>query len=165
MRILKGLPRRMVNRLKVIVCSGMALLFLGTSIFIYARDGYHWVRRVFFFTSALDGTVRGEERYIPRRNSLEGSVEIYLEEWILGPVYYENSRLLPRSTQFSSLLVRNEEIYINFDGNLVISDEGLRPLVDMFTHIHHGLRYNFPRLKEVHVSIDGEPVPRISAKL
>lgn len=138
----------------------IGLLFFGVSVLVYGLLGYSRVSRVFFFLTDRTLAISGEDRRVPRQEGLEGNIESYMDEWLLGPLELEHRPFFPRETKLTAVLLRGERLYMDFTHPLILlkdSEEALSPgeIVDM---INRGITFNFPQIREIYISVEGEPL-------
>ena len=153
----------MKTKHKVLILTGAMVLILGLSILFYLLFGYPRVERVFFFPLDRISSPSGESRRIPRKGTLEDNIREYVQEWLLGPLALENDRLFPRATRLNSILLREEVLYLDFNVEILEKQAGLslsfQEILDM---TDMGIQFNFPSVKTVRYTVDGEPVTRNS---
>lgn len=153
------LRRSGLNR-SVLVLSGLFLaLFLASLIWFVLADPAGR-RRVFFFPVYNRSEVAGEERYLPLRDHEEADLDLYVRELLLGPVQVEHDPLFPDGTRLRSLLFRDGNLYIDLSAAAVTGNLASRlSFEETLETARRGLRFNFPFLEEIIISVEGS-VPK-----
>ena len=130
--------------------------FLALSLLIYFIVGNYSDRRVYFFPGRE--VPSGEVRMVPHQRSSEDSIQVFIKELILGPYSIDHFRIIPPKTKLRSLLLRNKtKLYIDFTSDFIVFDDEFRMTPsEMTLLIKKNLNYNFPFLKEISISIDGQ---------
>ena len=157
---MNGESARVRDRLALVA----ALLWaaaLGYSLIMLLPSNTGRERRVLFFPEAWEdgGVTRllGEVRYVPHRTAAGADLRVLVEETILGPADHRAQRLLPRSAEVISAHVRGGTAYLNLSRHAWFAAppapgsgaERLRALTA-------AIRFNFPRLQEVRMLIEGQ---------
>jgi hypothetical protein len=156
----------MVIKRTTLITAAAGLLFLGVSLLMYGLLGYPQVSRVFFFPTDPDLAVMGEARDVPRQDSAEKNVETYVSEWLLGPLGISHRRLFPTGTKLNSVFLRKEKLYLDFSATLLDrGSESSLSLREVTSVVERGIRHNFPRIKTILISVDGEPLPPLQESL
>jgi len=134
----------------------LAVVF-AVSLLIFLFFGNSAVHRVFFFP--VDGLKNnpGEIRYLPREENREKEIEDYIKEIILGPVQVEYSRLLPKEAILNTVILRENNLYIDFSED-VLFQEIDNPLTfnESIALLKECLRFNFHYLREIYITINGQ---------
>lgn len=113
--------------------------------------------RYLFFPENITGKLKGESRIVPRHGSLEAQVRALVAEELLGPVRVRDKRLVPVDTRIRSLIVRGDRVYIDFSTEIVTAADQVQETTSRSIQIlTHTIQFNFPQIKEVTVTIDGE---------
>jgi hypothetical protein len=122
-------------------------------------DADRRVERVLFFPDEDGQQMLGELRRLPVRDNLEGNIELFIDELILGPGEIDLFRLFPEEVRLESLLITGNTIYLGFSENLVTTAETV-PLSfnGIITAVGEAVVFNFPEVKEVKTAVGGEPV-------
>jgi len=141
----------------IILISILIFLLLISLLTFFIADN-RLVKRVLFFPD-IDG-VSGEMRRLPRQNSLEDDVELFVNEMILGPYSIDHLRIIPENTRLQNLFLRDKSLlYIDFSADLIVAEkeQSIVPL-EMTKLIRRNLKYNFPVLEIITISVDGQPL-------
>lgn len=142
------------KRSLIIISIFVFLFIISLSVYIFADNKL--VRRVLFFPGIE--TISGEVRRVPRQDSLEDDIELFVNELILGPYNIDHLRVIPENTKLHNLLLRNRSLlYIDFSADLIVSENELSIIqTDILELIRKNLIYNFPILEEITLSVDGQ---------
>ena len=145
------------RRFAAIVFGILLVGVLVASAVLYAVDGYPWTRRVLFYPRFGTIQLGGEERYLPKRATLEENIELFLKELVLGPIEHGHLRLFPPEVRIESVLSRDRILYVNLSEDALFK-EGSVPLnVDeMVQAAGNNVLFNFRNLKEVYIFVDGQ---------
>jgi hypothetical protein len=118
--------------------------------------------RTLFFPGTTELSLRGERRLLPRGTD-ERAIEFLVQDQILGPARIEHGRLLPRGTEINALLLRNATLYVDLSEDALVGSDAVRiPLDKALAGLEHAIRYNFRRVEEIIVTIDGS-IPFVPA--
>lgn len=115
------------------------------------------VERTLFFPGAIERTLAGEVRLVPRTDSLRTDVETLVEELILGPVSISNTRALPRSAEVKLVGIREDTAYVDLSGEVVVDEADVNLTFDeRIETVETSIRYNFRTIENVVVTIEGQ---------
>jgi len=141
-----------------ILSSIFIVFFLATLVFM-AFDADRRVERVLFFPDEEGSQLLGELRRLPVREELDGNIELFIDELILGPGEIDLYRLFPEEVKLESLLLDGNKLYLGFSENLVTTAQTVPlSLNGIITAAADAVVFNFPEVKEVKTAIGGEPV-------
>ena len=145
------------------------VLVLGFSLLMLQPASTGSERRVLFFPEVPGiGSpglrLMGEVRYVPYRAAAGDDLRMLVEETILGPADHRAHRLLPRGARVISAHVEGATAYVNLSRHVLLAPtsvpstgrERLQGLADT-------IRFNFPRLQEVRMFIEGQEPRRDTA--
>ncbi len=111
--------------------------------------------QVLFFPDTVSGRLRGEVRLMPKQDDERAAVAELIDELLLGPTGIHSTRLLPRSVSRQSTLVADDVVYADLSVEAAIFP-GDVALEDALVAIRKSILYNFRKLSEVEITIDGE---------
>ncbi len=142
-------------------------IFLGTlalSLLLFLLIGNGNVSRVLFFPPQSGHRLVAEQRFLPRHRGLELDAEELAEGVLLGPTRHDALRLFPRGGSVISVMASGKTLYIDLTPQ-ILEDDPEVPIKgqDALDALGRSLRFNFPRLKEVVIFIDGQQ-PRFAEK-
>ena len=101
--------------------------------------------------------LRDEVRYVPYRSRTSAAVRMLVEETILGPADHRTHRLLPREAEVISAHVAGEVIYVNLSHHAWLAATPVPSTgAERIQALHDTIRFNFPRLREVRILIEGQ---------
>ncbi len=145
-----------ISKLSVLLFSALVLVFFASVFIYFFLDDVH-VSRTFFFPG-LKGELSGETRRLPEKKLTEDKIEQFVEELILGPFDVNHNRLIPKETRLMGIMFRNQDtVYLNFSADFVILDGSTSlSYQEMISGIKRNIEYNFPFIKHIIVSVDGE---------
>ncbi|MGA2975765.1 MAG: GerMN domain-containing protein [Spirochaetia bacterium] len=142
-------------------------VFLGTLtlsllLFLFLGDGR--VGRILFFPAQASRRLIAEQRFLPRRGSIEKDVVELAEGVLLGPTRHDALRVFPRGGSVIAAMVSGRTLYLDLSPQLLADDPEV-PLKgqDALNALDHSLKFNFPRFQEVVFLIDGQS-PRFAEK-
>ena len=145
---------------RALVAAGLVVV-LCASVALFLVDGADRRRRVLFFPSVTSGKLIGEQRYLPAQRSAEREVELVVRELLLGPSTLAATRIVPRGTRATSVLVRDRTAYVNFSDEMLFPDASVKTsLGQMLQGVANTLYFNFPWLRDVKLFIRGQ-IPEI----
>ena len=145
------------RRFVSIVFGALLVGVLAASVVLYAVDGYPWTRRVLFFPRFGTIQIDGEERYLPKRATLEENVELFLKELVLGPKEHGHLRLFPPEVRIESVLLRDRVLYVNLSEDALFKKGSVPLNVDeMVQAAGNNVLFNFRNLKDVYIFVDGQ---------
>ncbi|HEC61002.1 MAG TPA: hypothetical protein ENI27_01980 [bacterium] len=154
----------MVSRLRKVTVLGILLVLVFLlSLFLYLAQNSWWRPRVLFFRntgissdlSLLRLRLAGERRFLPAQGSLELDVELLLNELILGPTDHEHERILPKDIRVKSTIERDFVVFVDLSKEILLSRTDI-DLNEMIESIGNTIYFNFPRIREVHVFVEGQ---------
>lgn len=127
------------------------------SCVLYFANETRWTRRVLFFPVFGTIDLDGEERFFPRQDTLEADIELTVQELILGPKEPEHIRVLPSDVRIDSIMYRDGTLYCNLSKEMLTNDTASPyNLEEMVQAVGNSILFNFPRLKHVHLFVNGQ---------
>lgn len=148
-----------------IVFSTLFMFLLIVTVVCYIAKGAEKKRYVFLYPGSDTGLLTAERRYLRKRSSSEGNVRAFVDDLLLGPVSIDLLRFIPKNTQVLSLMLRDRVLYLNLSTNVVLEEAEASWDTGMKVQgLANNLYYNFPRLRDVKVFINGQ-IPRIGDTL
>ena len=116
--------------------------------------GYLGVRYVFMFQSAATGKICMEARYLPRR-PVQGKVNCYVDELLLGPLTAEYRPLFTRGTRAQSCFVRDGILYVDLSDALISESDGASEIGQGMELFRKNILYNFKNINTIEVFVAG----------
>lgn len=143
---------------RTIILISILIFLLITSLLTFFIADNNLVKRVLFFPDK--DVVRGEMRRLPRQSSLENDIELLVNEMILGPYSIDHTRIIPETTRLQNLLLRDKSLlFIDFSADFIVAENKLNMVpLEMIELIKRNLKYNFPVLEKITISVDGQPL-------
>ncbi len=137
---------------------GLLLLLLIVSLVSFLADSGRPQRRILFFNSRDQLTeISGEVRFLPRQTSLREEVEILVRELCLGPRDIDYRRAVPGDTRLSSLDLREQTLYLDFEPEILFTEEEISlSYAEMFALIRKNVKFNFRFIEEIIITVDGQ---------
>jgi len=141
-----------------IIAGGVLAAVLALSIVFFLRYDSQWHRYVLFFPKYTDpGIVEGEVRGVRMHNDREKNLERFIHELMLGPGDVRYLPVMPEDGNVNTLILRDNELYVDFSHSILFSnDEVPFPLEERFELMTKSIRWNFPDIKTINYSINGE---------
>jgi hypothetical protein len=142
-------------------------IFLGTlavSLLLFLLLGNGKVNRVLFFPGQSGRRLVAEQRFLPRHRGLEREATELAEGVLLGPTRHDALRLFPRGGSVISVMASGKTLYVDLTPQILVEDPEV-PLRGQaaLDALGKSLMFNFPRLREVVIFIDGQQ-PRFADK-
>ena len=152
---LRGRPA-IVGAVLLGVCALSVLLFLLL--------GNGKVSRVLFFPDTLGARLVAERRLVPRHGTLEANVRELVDGALLGPMRPDLARLFPREITVQTLIVNEGVLFVDLSAGAALPDpETPMGATEAVEALSRSIRANFPRLRELAVTMDGQ-VPQAREK-
>ncbi len=141
-----------------VIIGGLVILSLIISVTVYAFAPPSRVERILLFPGSVDSELAGETRLVPRRETVEGEISVFVTELVAGPARIDRSRVVPRGTRVQSVMVRDRSVFIDLSPALLdaVGARIVLSLPEMLETIRHNVRYNFRGMDIVTVTIGGE---------
>jgi hypothetical protein len=145
---------------KAAVVGGVFLGACALSVLLFLLLGNGKVGRVLYFPDGLGTRLVAERRSVPRHPGLEESAREVADGVLLGPMSPDLARLFPRGVIVQSLVVHDGVLSVDLSAAAALPDAEA-PLAGTAAveALVRSLRANFPRLREIAVTVDGQ-VPR-----
>ncbi len=136
---------------------------LAISILVFMFTGYRRVERVLYFPREHGTGLVTEARFVTRHNGLPDNVTELVESVLLGPTRHDAARLFPRGASVRAALIRGHTLFLDLSARILEEDPEV-PLKgsDALAALNRSIRFNFPRLREIVIYIDGQ-VPRFGS--
>jgi len=137
-----------------ILWPGLLSLFLLLSAAAWFLRPMPTRAAVLFFPRADDLRLEGEpRRVLPGGMGLEEGARMVVEEFLQGPGYSRRIEALPRGTRLREILYRRGRLYVDLSEDAIFAQTP--PLEQGLRAIRKTLRYNFPTLGTVVVTVGG----------
>ncbi len=133
---------------------------LAISLLVFFVAGNRRVERILYFPREHGHGLVAEDRFVTRHRGLPGNVTELVEGIFLGPTRHDASRLFPRGASVRAALVRGHTLFLDLSSHVLEQDPEVplqgRAAIDV---LERSIRFNFPRLRDIVVYIDGQ-LPR-----
>lgn len=149
----------MNKRLVQLVCSlgGILLVFFLVSLFLFIFLEGDTVERVLFFPHDISGELLGERRTMPKQETTEEDVELYLRELLLGPSAFVHRNLFPENTDLNAVILRDKSLFIDFGEKIIFAQEYINKNFDWVVDaVKKAVRFNFPSIDTIIITINGQ---------
>jgi hypothetical protein len=149
------------------VAGGAFLALLALSLVLFLAPAPGRIRRVLFFPSTTTREAPGkparlvaESRLLPRHRDTDRDARELVEAVLLGPARHGEAPLFPPQTTVRTLVARRGVLYVDLSMQAAIPDP-VAPvsLEDAAAALNRAVRFNFPGIREVAFTVDGQ-VPR-----
>lgn len=136
----------------------MFLVFLvvaiaGGSIFLYSY-GKKYERYLMFFRNKVTGELQIENRYIALPIE-KNSIDVFIEEFLLGPANHELMSFFSHGATYRSLFVRDDILYLDLHRETVQNMPRGVDFEDFYNMFNKSLKINFPNIKTANIFVDG----------
>ena len=144
------------NRTSTVYGGVFVFIFLVSLVlFLFFADNQQEI--VLFFPNDSNHRLTGEMRVIPRKPSVEGNVTELVNDLILGPEKLSHDRALAKSTTIRSLMVRGNELYLDFSPDILFPEgDTSTGFTESLDAVRKSVRFNFPEIKQVVITVNGE---------
>ncbi len=95
------------------ICGAALLGTLALSLLLFLLIGNGRVERTMFFPSQLGRRMVAEQRFLPRRGSLERDIQEVAEGVLLGPARPDAQRLFPRGASVIAVMESGRTLYLD----------------------------------------------------
>jgi len=138
-----------------LITLGLAfVLLLSLGVFFIKN---HDIRRMFIFPSVEEGKYVVEYRYLTYK-PVQGSVNLFIDELLLGSGIERTNLLFTRGTVVESCFVRKNVLYVNLSAQALQMGEGVIDIKDGIDLLVLNINKNFHDITTVEVFIDGKYV-------
>ena len=131
----------------------LVVAVISGSVFLYSY-GKKYERYLMFFRNKVTGEIQLENRYIAlpiEKNSLN----VFIEEFLLGPANHELMSFFPHGTTYRSLFIRDDILYLDLYREAVQTMSQGVNFEDFYNLFNKSLKINFPEIKTANIFIDG----------
>ena len=134
----------------------LVVMVAGGSLFLYSY-GKKYERYLMFFRNKITGEVQLENRYIAQPTE-KNNIDVFVEEFLLGPANHELSSFFPHGTTYRSLFLRDDVLYLDLPSEAVQNMTGGATFEDFYTLFTKSLKINFPNIKTTNIFVAGVKV-------
>jgi spore germination protein GerM len=141
----------------VISLGGVLLVFFLVSLLLFIFLNGKTTERVLFFPHDITGELHGERRTLPKQETAEEDVALYLRELLLGPSAFVHRNLLPENTDLHSIMLRDKTLFIDFGDKIIFAQEYIDKNFEWVTDaVKKAVRFNFPSIDTIIITINGQ---------
>ena len=133
---------------------GFAFFIFSLSLLLFLLSN-HKNRRLFIFPSVDEGRYVVEYRYLPM-NPVQGNIQLFLDELLLGSGVERTRLLFTRGTKVNSCFVRKGTMYLDLSGELLEPSLGVIEIKDGINLLKKNIHKNFFGIWNIEVFVDGK---------
>lgn len=139
------------NKIKIAVCGSSVIIILLAFHFFshFGRD-----RRVFLFPVSGSSKIQKEIRYLDS-NPVQGKIQYYIDELILGPSVYRSRPIFTAGTKVEYCFIRDKTLYVGLSEQAVLQEGGSADMSRAVSLFKRNIRKNFTGIKSIELFIDG----------
>ena len=142
------------NKIKIaFIAGGIILLFV--TIHFFSRIGSD--RRVFLYPLSGSSKIKKEVRYL-NSHPVQGKINYYVDELILGPSFYRGRSLFTPGTAVEYCFLSEKTLYVGLSQEAVLQENGAQKLSEGLALLKKNIKKNFTGIKDIEVFIDGNCV-------
>ena len=127
-------------------------LLISLIFFAVSKDAS---RRIFIFPSADTGEFIVEYRNL-NKNSIQGPINFYIDELLLGSTVERTKTLFTPGTKVLSCFQRDHVLYLNLSSDLINMGEGVIDIKSGMDLLEKNIKKNFPKIHEVEIFVNGK---------
>lgn len=139
------------NKFKISAVFGF-IIILFIAIHILAHHGSD--RRVFYFPISGSSKNQKEVRYLDS-NPVQGKINYYIDELVLGPSLYRSRPIFTPGTQVEYCFLREKTLYIGLSQEAALQDGGSAEMSRALSLLKKNIKRNFTGIKHIELFIDG----------
>ena len=143
------------NKFKIALVAG-GIIALFVAVHLVSHHGTD--RRVFYYAVSGSSKSQKEIRYLTK-NPVQGKLEYYVDELILGPTFYRGRPLFTVGTKLDSCFVQDSVLYVGLSEDAVLQDGDSLELMQAVALFKKNIKKNFSRIKKIELFIDGNYIP------
>ena len=114
------------------------------------------IARTLYFPRTTGSELSAETRLLPRNVPIERSVQLVVEDSILGPKVLFHRRPFPRVTRVRSVMIAEGIAYVNLSTEAILGDDRLYDPATGIEAIRRSVLHNFRRLADAVITIEGQ---------
>jgi hypothetical protein len=114
-------------------------------------------RRVFYFPSYDDDKLHGEVRFLPV-DSVQGSVNLFVDELLLGPLTDRYRILFSQGTHVRSCIQTGHTLYLDLSEEALFNISPAPPIYTAVDILERNIKKNFSSINTVEIFIAGKKV-------
>ena len=111
-------------------------------------------RYLMLYRDKVTGEEQIENRYVALPTEKD-SLNVFVEEFLLGPADYHLASFFPHGTTYRSLFLQDDVLYLDLPRDSVVNMPKGVQFQDFYDLFLKSLKINFPELKDVYIFIEG----------
>ena len=135
-------------------------LLISLIFFAVSKDAS---RRIFIFPSADTGEFIVEYRNL-NKNPVQGPVNLYIDELLLGSTVERTKNLFTPGTKVLSCFQRDHVLYLNLSSDLINMGEGVIDIKSGMDLLEKNIKKNFPKIHKIEIFVNGKMAFEESSK-
>ncbi len=139
------------NKIKIaLAAGGIILLFFALYFFSHlGRD-----RRVFIYPVSGSSKTQKEVRYL-NSQPVQGKINYYVDELILGPSFYRGRALFTPGTAVEFCFLSEKTLYVGLSKEAVLQENGAPLLSEAVALFRKNIKKNFTGIKDIEIFVSG----------
>ena len=139
------------NKIKVAaILGGIILLLIMIHVFSHLGED----RRVFIYPLSGSTHNQKEVRYLDS-HPVQGKINYYVDELILGPSFYRGRALFTPGTQVEYCFLRQNSLYVGLSSEAALQETGAVCIEEGVKLFKKNIKKNFTGIKHIELFIDG----------
>ena len=141
--------KKLLIKISIIAAS---IVILVAAVHLFSHFGTS--RR--FFTYPVSGSqeLQTEVRYLNSK-PVQGKIQYYVDELILGPSFYRGRALFTPGTHVEYCFLRDESLYVGLSQEAALQQNGAVALDEGAVLFKNNIKKNFAGIKNIELFIDG----------
>lgn len=154
--------------MKIPVSTNNKFYFLVTVIFLFVVSfiayliNYPGSRYTMQFSQIGSDSFITEVRYLPRK-PVQGKVQSYVDELLLGPTVFRSRPLFSRGTKAEFCFQRGKTLYVGLNTQAIFQDSEAETFAEGLKLFEQNICRNFSGIRHVECFIDGHDVSSSAA--
>jgi hypothetical protein len=144
-------------RKKIAILVGLIAMTAAAIAVLLFLDSRPGDRRVFSFLSYDDDKIHTEVRFLPTE-SVQGSVRLYVDEILLGPLTNRYRLLFTQGTRVLSCIQSGSTLYLDLSEEALFNIDPAPPVQDAVEILEKSIKQNFSSISTVEIFINGKKV-------
>ena len=136
------------------ILSLVLLVSFVISFIFYAASG-NFRRKIFIFPSADSGQYVIEYRNLASK-PVQGSVQLYVDELLLGSQIERTKMLFTPGTRVLSCFQRGNVLFLNLSADILSVSDSAIDIKEGIELLKKNIKKNFPKIETIKVFVDGK---------
>lgn len=128
------------------------LIILCLSVHIFSHLGLN--RYTFRFPVSGSKSLKTEVRYLSS-NPVQGKIQLYVDELVLGPSFYRGRPLFTLGTTIDYCFLKDKTLYIGLSEEAALQGNGAVSIEKGIELLKKNIKKNFTGIKSIELFIDG----------